>query len=218
MNTLEWMKETQVFRVFNEDKLEQWAKQVKVVSYGKGETVYNEEDTCLTLDILLSGELVAYSLSENGSQTIMKEFLAGCIIGANILYAVNANYPLNIYCAQNSKLLRIEKELVSEMLHNYEFTMQYISSISANSQNLSQKVALIGRKSLRQNLIDYFKQQMLEQRSNRIELPISKKELADYMGVQRPSLFRELKKMKAEGLIEVNNRFINCQNIERNSF
>ena len=37
---------------------------------------------------------------------------------------------------------------------------------------------------------------------------IPKKELADYMGVQRPSLFRELKKLKDEGIIVIDNRTI----------
>ncbi|MDD3253809.1 MAG: helix-turn-helix domain-containing protein [Lachnospiraceae bacterium] len=32
--------------------------------------------------------------------------------------------------------------------------------------------------------------------------------MADYLGVQRPSLFRELKKLKEEGIIEINNRTI----------
>lgn len=37
---------------------------------------------------------------------------------------------------------------------------------------------------------------------------MSKKQLADYLGVQRPSLFRELKKMQDEGLIFVLNKEI----------
>ncbi len=37
---------------------------------------------------------------------------------------------------------------------------------------------------------------------------MSKKELADRFGVQRPSLFRELKKMKKEGLIDYDHKSI----------
>ena len=51
--------------------------------------------------------------------------------------------------------------------------------------------------------MDYLKQQSIIQGSSKIVLPFSKKELADYLGVQRPSLFRELKKMKDEGIIEI---------------
>ena len=35
--------------------------------YSKGVTVHNANETCRTLDIVLSGSLVAYSLSTNGS-------------------------------------------------------------------------------------------------------------------------------------------------------
>lgn len=56
--------------------------------------------------------------------------------------------------------------------------------------------------------MDYFKQQTIIQKSSVILLPMSKRQLADYLGVQRPSLFRELKKLKEEGIIEINNRTI----------
>ncbi|QAT43734.1 MULTISPECIES: helix-turn-helix domain-containing protein [Clostridia] len=47
-----------------------------------------------------------------------------------------------------------------------------------------------------------------QQKSESVLLPITKKQLADYFGVQRPSLFRELKRMKDEGLIEIANKKI----------
>ena len=60
--------------------------------------------------------------------------------------------------------------------------------------------------------MDYFKQQTIIQKSSVILLPMSKRQLADYLGVQRPSLFRELKKLKEEGIIEINNRTITIKN------
>ncbi len=64
------------------------------------------------------------------------------------------------------------------------------------------------QRTLRENIMDYFKQQTIIQKSSVILLPMSKRQLADYLGVQRPSLFRELKKLKEEGIIEINNRTI----------
>ena len=86
--------------------------------------------------------------------------------------------------------------------------MQYIQSLSLNSQGMNRKITMLTQKTLRDNLLDYFRHQAIIQGSSYIKLPISKKELADYLGVQRPSLFRELKKMKDEGLIDVSNRII----------
>lgn len=176
--------------------------------YMKGVTVHNANDTCRTLDIVLSGSLVAYSLSTNGSSTTIFEFNKGSIIGANLLFGENHNYPLNIYCLTDCHIVHIDTSAVLEFLHDYDFTLHYIKSISQNSQGINQKIAMFTQRTLRENIMDYFKQQAIIQKSSVIIIPISKKQLADYFGVQRPSLFRELKKLNEEGIIKIDNRTI----------
>mgnify|MGYP003397885880 FL=1 len=176
--------------------------------YSKGATVHNANETCRTLDIVLSGSLVAYSLSTNGSATTMFEFRKGSVIGANLLFGENHSYPLNIYCLTDCEIFHIDTNAVLELLHDYNFTLHYIRSISQNSQGINQKIAMFTQRTLRENIMYYFKQQSIIQKSSVIQLPMSKRQLADYLGVQRPSLFRELKKLKEEGIIEINNRTI----------
>jgi len=176
--------------------------------YMKGVTVHDANDTCRTLDIVLSGSLVAYTLSTNGSSTTIFEFNKGSIFGANLLFGETHNYPFNIYCLADCQIVHIDTSAILEFLHNYDFTLAYIKSISQNSQGINQKIAMFTQRTLRENLMDYFKQQAIIQKSSVIMIPTSKKQLADYFGVQRPSLFRELKKLKDEGIIEMDNRRI----------
>lgn len=176
--------------------------------YSKGVTVHNANETCRTLDIVFSGSLVAYSLSTNGSSTTMFEFSKGSVIGANLLFGENYSYPLNIYCLTDCQIVHININAVLELLHDYNFTLHYIRSISQNSQGINQKIAMFTQRTLRENIMNYLKQQTIIQKSSVILLPMSKRQLADYFGVQRPSLFRELKKLKEEGIIEINNRTI----------
>ena len=102
----------------------------------------------------------------------------------------------------------MSKTAVVELLRGHDFVMHYVKSLSMNAQGMNRKIAMLTQKTLRENIMDYLRHQALLQGSADIRLPISKRELADYLGVQRPSLFRELKKMKDEGLIEVSNRMI----------
>lgn len=176
--------------------------------YMKGATVHNANETCRTLDIVLSGSLVAYSLSTNGSATTMFEFSKESVIGANLLFGKSHSYPLNIYCLTDCQIIHIDVNAVLEFLHDYNFTLHYIRSISQNSQGINQKIAMFTQRTLRENIMDFFKQQTIIQKSSTILLPMSKRQLADYFGVQRPSLFRELKKLKDEGIIEIDNRTI----------
>lgn len=182
--------------------------QLYLKNYSKGTTVYNQKEHCNTFDIVILGGLVVYSLLENGSAMTMFEFAQGHMLGANLLFGDTHTYPFTIYCLSDAQLLHITKKAVSHFLHDYHFTMQFIGMLSLNSQKLNQKITMATQKTLRENLLEYFRQQSRLQHSNSIILPISKKQLADYLGVQRPSLFRELKNLKDEGIIDVSNRMI----------
>ena len=182
--------------------------QVFVRHYSNGVTVHHQHDTCTALDVVLSGNLVAYSLAENGSANSMFEFRENNIIGANLLFGDNNTYPLNIYSVTACDLLYLSRNAVLEFLHDYHFVLQYIKSLSINSQGMNRKITMLTQKVLRENIMDYLKQQSMMQGSSEIVLPFSKKEFADYLGVQRPSLFRELKKLKQEGIIEIDHRTI----------
>lgn len=181
---------------------------IDIRTYHKGVTVRNHSDPCTTLDVVLSGNLAAYTLADNGSATTVFEFTSGSILGANLIFAEDNRYPLDIFCRSNCVIAHITQAVVEQFLHNYSFAIEYIKSMSRNSQGLNQKVVMYSHKTLRDNITDYLKTQAEVQHSNRVVLPVSKKELADFFGVQRPSLFRELKRMKEDGLIEITNRTV----------
>lgn len=176
--------------------------------YTKGMTIYGQGIVCNSMDIVLSGNLVAYALSSNGSEIRVFSFEKNSIIGANLLFGNVNRYPLNIYATTNCELLHIKKVAVEKLLQDYRFTLNFVKSLSLNAQGMNQKIAMYTQKTLRENLTDYFTALSAQQQSRVITLPMSKKQLADYLGVQRPSLFRELKKMQDEGLIVVSHKEI----------
>lgn len=178
-------------------------------SYAKNQTVHNRGDECREINIVLQGSLIAYSLSKNGNENVVFNFNKDSVIGANLLFG-NANYyPLNIYATSDCEIICIAKEQVQKLLHDNNFAMNFIKNISLNSQGMNKKIVMTTGKSLRENVLDYLSALSVEQHSNVIQLPVSKKQLADYFGVQRPSLFRELKKMQDEKLIELSNKQVN---------
>jgi CRP-like cAMP-binding protein len=104
--------------------------------------------------------------------------------------------------------MHIPKASVSELLHDYKFVMRFIKALSQNSLGMNKKIVMLTQKTLRENILDYLKQQAVIQKSSEVILPVSKKELAERLGVQRPSLFRELKRLQADEVIVVKNRFV----------
>lgn len=177
--------------------------------YHKDCIIHEEGTVCEGIDVILSGKLVAYTLSENGNTSTLFEFGIGRVIGANLLFGDCNKYPLTICCVTKCELVQIKKQDIEYLLeHDQHFVKQYIREICINSQGMNQRINMYTQRNLRDKILSYFKLLALQQKSMLIELPMSKKELADYLGVQRPSLFRELKHMKEEGLLTINNRYI----------
>jgi len=67
---------------------------------------------------------------------------------------------------------------------------------------LTEKINAISRKTIRQCILDFLRQEQYRQKDNVIRLALSKKELAERLGIPRSSLGRELNKMRNEGIVE----------------
>lgn len=73
--------------------------------------------------------------------------------------------------------------------------------ISDNAFIVSGKIKYYANKTLREKIMNYLDYECKKQNSNHIKLSITKKALAERMGVARTSLSRELDKMRKEGII-----------------
>jgi CRP-like cAMP-binding protein len=177
-------------------------------TYYKDATVHKQGSVCHMLDVVLSGKLAACALAASGSQTVLFEFAKNSVVGANLLFGEQNTYPVDITCTADCTVVHITKQGVEQLLDTHAFVMRFIRSLSLNSQQMNQKIAMHAQKSLRENLTDYLLALSTEQKSDVLNLPVTKKQLADYLGVQRPSLFREFKRMKQEGLIAVENKTV----------
>jgi Mn-dependent DtxR family transcriptional regulator len=76
-----------------------------------------------------------------------------------------------------------------------------LRSISNKTIIISNKINDISLKTIRKSIINYLKYEYQLQNSYNLNIEMTKKEWAEKIGVQRPSLSRELMKMKQEGLI-----------------
>ena len=63
-------------------------------------------------------------------------------------------------------------------------------------------------------MVDYILQECISQKTNTIKLKGSKEDLALYIGIPRPSLSRELIKLRDEGFIEFDRHNINVLDME----
>src|SRR5699024_327257 len=171
--------------------------------------IYIQNEKSNTIDILLNGKVAIQKIEENGDVLTVATFSSGDILGGSLAFSMTNEYPLTVIAAAESNILHIKKELILKLCQsNEEFLVKFLQSLSTQNLTLTNKIKSISMKSIRDKIIGYLTYEYYAQNSTIIRLNISKKELAERFGVQRPSLFREMKKMKEEGLIDYDHSHI----------
>ena len=92
--------------------------------------------------------------------------------------------------------------------HHHQLTQNLLDLISERALNLSRRVEVLSQRTIREKLICYFMQLAAQAKASSFSLPFTMVDLADYLSIDRSAMTRELKRMKEEGLIEMDKRCV----------
>lgn len=173
-----------------------------IVSYKKNSVVHLEGETCNKLEIVLSGKVVIDRIDESGNLLTISEFVRNDILGGNLLFSMNPYFPMTVSTRLPTEILEIDREALFDLFcNNSLFLRTYLELVSYNAFILGDKIKHYVNKTIRDSIMNFLDYESKKQNSKHIRLNISKKNLAERIGVQRTSLSRELAKMRDDGLI-----------------
>lgn len=216
-NLIKLLKNINLFRCFSENELKKTFNNSNctIKNYNKNSIVYIQNEKCKTLDIILNGIISIQKIDSEGNMLSINDFATGDIIGENLLFSAKNVYPMTILAKSDVEILHINRELILMLCQNNEsFLLAFLQSLSAKALILSDKIMSLRMKTLRQCIIDFLLFEYYAQYSTEIKLTMTKKDLAEKFGVQRSSLSRELNKMRKDGLIDFNNKYIIIMDVE----
>jgi CRP-like cAMP-binding protein len=177
----------------------------EIKTYEKDSFIHFEGEKCISWDIILSGQVIIKKIDEKGNILTLTKFGTAETIGGNTLFSSHPFFPMSVFAKSNSEILHIDKDSVLKLCHTSErFLLRFLTGNSDKAVVLSNKIKSISMKTIRESIIDFINYEYYAQESMKIQLPSSKRELAERFGIQRTSLSRELKKMKVDGLIDYN--------------
>ena len=182
-------------------------------SFKEGETIYTFEKTSQAVGIVLSGAAVIVRYELNGSRTILEHLSEQEIFGAT-LAALNSVYEnVSVICETDCTVMFIDySHIISPCAKacrcHHQLIQNMLMIISQKNLQLSERVELLSKRTIREKLLCYFLQQSSRQNAHSFTLPFTMSDLADYLSVDRSAMTRELKKMKDDGIIKVNRRHI----------
>ncbi|MCR4944225.1 MAG: Crp/Fnr family transcriptional regulator [Clostridium sp.] len=178
-------------------------------NYFKGEIIAQEDDECNVLGLVVEGKVVVERLYPSGKEIIMKRLKAGDVFGEALIFSGFNKYPATVMAIENCKIIYLTKqEIIKLFAFKERFMENFLKLLSEKVFTLNSKIKSLSLKTVKQKVADYILQESIMQKTNNIKLNISKEELALNIGIPRPSLSRELIKLRDEGLIEFDRRNI----------
>ena len=215
MKNVALLKNTSLFSQVPEEELEQLLEKDSYIgNYEKEEIIYLQNEQCVSLDAILKGTVTIQKIDYDGKVMTLSQFTTGDVLGENLVFSRQNRYPMTILAKESTRLLHLRKDSILALCQsNRGFLENLLQSLSGKTQILSERLKS-SHKSIRQILSEFLLLEYYAQGSDKIRLGISKKDLAEKMGIQRSSLSRELNKMKKDGLVDFDAHTIQILNLE----
>lgn len=180
-----------------------------IKKYLKGNMVIIEGSEREELGILLEGLLEVQTHYPSGKLLTLTRLRPAEIFGEAILFSKMNKFPATIGAIKDSKIMFIKKENLINCLTNcHKFMENFLELLANKLLILNKKVKMLTLGSIRQKIGNFLMEEYNKQGSNIIKVSLSRKEMAEHMGIQRPSLSRELIKMRDAGIIDFNRKVI----------
>ncbi len=181
----------------------------RIARYGQQAIIHLVGEQCQKLELICSGTVGVERIDEKGHLMSIAEFFAGDLLGGNLMFSKHPFFPMTVSAKEPVMILEIEKETLFQLLQeNTSFLRRYLAEVADHTLVLGEKIRCHVNRSIRDGLVAYFLHESKRQNSRTIHLAVSKKALAEKLGVERTSLSRAMAKMRGDKLITFDARSV----------
>ena len=186
----------------------------RVCKFAKGDFIMREGDCPSAIGIILRGNVLLIQEDMWGNRNIVSK--VGPAQTFATAFASAGSAPLNVSVVADEEVqvmfIDVSKILTvcsSNCSHHNKIIHNLIAELAKNNLSLSEKITHMNKRTTREKIMSCLSAQSSKTGSREFDIPFSRQQMADYLGVERSGLSLELSKMKRDGLIEFNkNHFV----------
>lgn len=172
----------------------------------KGKTVARQGYEIKYLYLLVKGIVRTEMITQEGNSLEIEFIEAVRPLAPAFVFAQNNRFPVDVITIEECHFLLIPKEVwLSEMMSNETLLTNFLKLNSNMTVFLSQKLQMISIKSIKGKLSLFILEHTTEEK-NSFTLKRNRTQLAEYFGVQRPSLARTMSELVDKGIISIDKR------------
>ncbi|HEY5560901.1 MAG TPA: Crp/Fnr family transcriptional regulator [Clostridiaceae bacterium] len=183
-------------------------KNMNIKSFDKGEIIFNTEDICSSLAVVINGELRLMKYPTENQEYILEILKEGDVFGEAILFD-NTNYPVFVIASKKTQIGFIAKESIIHLMEvNADFMEAYLNVLCSKIKNLNFKIDMLTQTNIKGRILKYLSTLKKEQGIDRVELNMTKQTMALLLGTSREVLSRNFSELEREGYIKQTKDFI----------
>ena len=203
--------------IFNHVEVQQMAEILEIthsVSFKKREVLYQAGDQSDSLYIVNKGKVKNYRLTDSGKEQLVRILNPGDFTGEYALFndSIHESYAEAII---DTSVCMIKRSDLQTLLTKYPSISMNILKAFSNRLEQSEKQTTLFATEKIETRIALFLAQCLEEASSEVTLPMSKRDLASYLGTTPETLSRRLTQLEQRGLIKrKSNKIIEILNLD----
>ena len=196
------LKETVVFNNIDEETIKNILEKTRyeIKNYSPNESIAFRGDEVKGLYIILKGTLITEMLTEEGNVIKIEELVPSDVIASAFIFGKKNSFPVDLAAKDEAEILYVERKEFLKLLFSEEKILEkFLNEISNKTQLLTSKIwNSFNNKTIKKKFCDYVKK---NQKDNLFSIQ-NLGALAEFFGVERPSLSRVLSDLVKDEKLE----------------
>lgn len=200
-------KRVPIFHSLSNNELAKITKLVQHKYYKKGQLLLNEGEHSDTLYIIHSGKVKLLTLTVHGKEQILHLLTNGDFFGERNLFNKGEVNNFSAYALEDTKICLLSKKDFDEMMvANPEISIKLLKTIMDRLSHTEELAKILATKDpevrIAHMLIEFCEKFGTVTKSGIvIDLPITREEISNYVGLTRETISRKLSKFVEMGLL-----------------
>ena len=196
------LKETVVFNNIDEETIKNILEKTRyeIRNYSPNESIAFRGDEVKGLYIILKGTLITEMLTEEGNVIKIEELVPSDVIASAFIFGKKNSFPVDLTAKDEVEILYVERKEFLKLLFSQEKILEnFLNEISNKTQLLTSKIwNSFNNKTIKKKFCDYVK----KNQKNSLFSIQNLGALAEFFGVERPSLSRVLSELVKDEKLE----------------
>lgn len=198
MNIDESLKKSELFSGLSQEHRLEISHSGREASLQKGDVIFREGDSGLSIFILLNGAIKLYRNAEDGREIIVRLLSGGELFGEVVLYQSD-KYPVSAEAVEDSSIFSIPVKSIHKLMEQEEFRNEFIAVLMNKQRYLSSRIHYLSAYDVEERFFKFLEENY--GREEEYEISLSKKDLASAIGTIPETLSRLIGRLKKREII-----------------